>query len=145
MCHLISFTAIYCPPAVSINVYFLPACCQAAFLELLHIYISPTLLFSSLFAAPSMNMKSDLQMSCSYPQKGTQITKFRVLHSSLQTEIWFSSTRHANNIQVLKLTCKRKHLLCSLNQATAVNMIVTNIMFCPSLSSKRVELVVFPK
>jgi len=48
----------------------------------------------------------------------------------------------------LKLTCKRKYLLCSLNQATAVNVIVNNIMLFNTsfpLSLKRAELAVFPK
>lgn len=71
VCHLISFIGIYCPPAVNVNAHFLPASCQPAFLELLCIYISPTLFFSSLFVAPSLNMQSNLQMSCNYPQKGT--------------------------------------------------------------------------
>lgn len=112
MCHLIPFTAIYCPPAVSINVYFLPACCQVTFLELLCIYISPTLLFSSLFVAPSINMKFNLQMSCSYPQKGAQITKCRVLHISLQTAIWFHLRCHANNIQVHTEINMQKETFC---------------------------------
>lgn len=99
MCHLISFTGIYCPPAVSINVYFLPACCQAAFLELLCVYISPTLLFSSLFVAPSPNTKSNLQMSGSYPQRAPKSLNAG-FSTHLFKQIWFSLTWHTNNTQV---------------------------------------------
>lgn len=64
--YLLVFTVLQLSASMLIFYLQLPSCISRV---VMHLHFTHTVLFPSLFIAPSLNMKSNLQMSCNYPQK----------------------------------------------------------------------------